>query len=87
MKTVNRQVGKYISYKLKLNNITYKDIAKSASLSYSIIALTLNGRKGSQRAKKAIATALGYADFKILEYEAIKAVNNELNKNNGDRNK
>lgn len=87
MKTVNRQVGKYISYKLKLNNITYKDIAKSASLSYSIIALTLNGRKGSQRAKKAIATALGYTDFRILEYEAAKAVNNELNKNNGDRNK
>lgn len=87
MRRIDKKVGKYISFKLKVKNITYSDVANSAGLSISIISEILNGRKSSPRAKKAIAAALGYADFKILEYEAIKAVNNELNKNNGDDNK
>ena len=78
---ISKQVGKYISYKLKLKGITHNDIAKSANLSTAIITHVLNGRKSSQKAKKAIAAALGYTDFRILEYEAVKAVNDELNKN------
>lgn len=76
---MDKRAGKYISYKLKLHGITHNDIAKSANLSEAIITHVLNGRKSSQKAKKAIAAALGYSDFKILEYEAVKAVNNELN--------
>ncbi|WP_304354795.1 hypothetical protein [Brachyspira innocens] len=57
---ISKQVGKYISYKLKLKGITHNDIAKSANLSTAIITHVLNGR--------------------ILEYEAVKAVNDELNK-------
>lgn len=82
---ISKQVGKYISYKLKLKKITHNDVAKTANLSTAIITHVLNGRKSSKRAKKAIATALGYSDFKILEYEAQKAVNNELNKNRDNK--
>ena len=80
MKKLDKQVGKYIAFKLRLKNITYRDIAKSSSLSYSSIASILNGSKRIKRAEKAIAAALGYTDFRILEYEAVKAVNDELNK-------
>lgn len=90
MRRIDKKVGKYISFKLKVKNITYSDVANSAGLSISIISEILNGRKTSKRAEKAIAAALGYTDFRILEYEAAKAVNNELNnKSNkyGDDNK
>ena len=80
---ISKQVGKYISYKLKLKKITHNDVAKTANLSTAIITHVLNGRKSSQKAKKAIAAALDYTDFRILEYEAVKAVNDELNKNKG----
>ncbi len=37
---ISKQVGKYISYKLKLKGITHNDIAKSANLSTAIITCT-----------------------------------------------
>lgn len=77
---MDKKAGKYISFRLKLKGITHNDIAKSANLSEAIITHVLNGRKTSKRAEKAIAAVLGYTDFRILEYEAVKAVNDELNK-------
>ena len=70
MKKLNKQVGKYIAFKLRLKNITYKDIAKSYSLSYSSIAQICNASKRIKRGEEAIAKALGYSDFDILVEEA-----------------
>ena len=49
---ISKQVGKYISYKLKLKGITHNDIAKSANLSTAIITHVLNGRKRTQEFAK-----------------------------------
>lgn len=76
-----KQVGKYISFKLKLAGITHSDIAKSFNLSNAIITHVLNGCKHSERAEKAIAQTLGYDNFGTLEREAreiLKALGKDI---------
>lgn len=67
---INKKIGKYISYRLKLEGITHNDIAKQSNLSTSIITHVLNARKSSTRAESSIAKALGYESFNILKEEA-----------------
>lgn len=78
---INKKLGKYISYKLKLIGVTHNDIASSSNLSTSIITHILNGRKRSSRGEKAIAKALGYDDFESLVEEAEAMISKETNLN------
>lgn len=81
MKEISKQACKYISYKLRLNNITYKDIAKSSSLSYSSISQVMNASKRINRAESAIAKALGYESFSDLLEEAKREVEKQMQTN------
>lgn len=84
---INKKIGKYISYKLKLAGITHNEIAQSSNLSTSIITHVLNARKSSERAELAIAKALGYESFSILEAEAKEEVERQLSHHAGSRHK
>ena len=78
---INKKLGKYISFKLKLAGITHNDIARKSNLSTSIITHVLNARKGSVRAEAAIAKALGYESFSDLVEEAREEVERQNSKN------
>lgn len=80
MKVLDRKACKYISYKLRLKNITYKEVAKSSGLSYSSISQILNGSKRIKRAETAIANALGYESFSDLVEEAREEVERQNSK-------
>ncbi len=79
MKALDREACKYISYKLRLKNITYKEVAKSSGLSYSSISQILNGSKRIKRAESAIAASLGYESFSDLVEEAKREVARQTN--------
>jgi transcriptional regulator with XRE-family HTH domain len=64
--TITPQKGCWIRYQLNLRRITLETIAQKAQVTSGMVSHFLNGRKNSERVKKALAETLGYPSFEAL---------------------
>jgi hypothetical protein len=63
---INRRVGCWIHYQLRLNGLTQKSVADEAGRSEDIVSHFLCGRKDSERVRTALCKVLGYESFEKL---------------------
>jgi transcriptional regulator with XRE-family HTH domain len=64
--TITPRKGCWIRYQLNLRRLKLEDIAQRAQVSSGMITHFLNGRKNSDKVRKALADILGYESFEAL---------------------
>ena len=58
--------GCFIKFRLELQNIKYKDVAKEAKRSVTLVSQVISGERRSEKVQAALASLLGFGTYTAL---------------------